>query len=236
MPFLTGGAQAPTTLNDLVDVAITSPDNNAALVWNSGTGLWEDRDQALPNSALEYLGFSGSRICNLSNTSGVSTKNLTLSTSTATATVFFSYFTCIQNITVSQIMMRAVASGVTPTWAAMGLYTVDASNNMTLVRSTGNDTTLFTATNTNYQRTFANGSITLAFGQRYAMAVTRVAASGTPTLQSSSLLSANDAQPYFAGSAVVALDTVSGFVFPASVSSSLITNTPVDSAMRGVLS
>jgi hypothetical protein len=91
--------------------------------------------------------------------------------------VFVVFFTPLQTITVSQITMvsgnTVAASGLT--FAQMGLYTYDETT-ATLVARCASDTTLFTAINTTYTRSFNTtggfpATYTLQAGVRYGVAV-----------------------------------------------------------------
>jgi hypothetical protein len=91
--------------------------------------------------------------------------------------VFVVFFTPLQTITVSQITMvsgnTVAASGLT--FAQMGLYTYDETT-ATLVARCASDTTLFTAINTAYTRSFNTtggfpATYTLQAGVRYGVAV-----------------------------------------------------------------
>lgn len=91
-------------------------------------------------------------------------------------TVTFSFFTPLFSLTVSQIAMNCgstAASGLT--LARMGLFTFNETT-ATLVAQTASDTTLFTATRTQYQRSFSTAggfpsSYTLQAGVRYGVGV-----------------------------------------------------------------
>ena len=94
--------------------------------------------------------------------------------SITSGTVLFSFFTPLVTTTVSNVSMvtaTTAASGLT--LARMGLYTFDETT-ATLVARTASDTTLFTATNTLYTRSFDTtggypATYTLQAGQRYAL-------------------------------------------------------------------
>ncbi|MEW9872750.1 hypothetical protein [Arthrobacter sp. HS15c] len=74
---------------------------------------------------------------------------------------------------------RAAAS--IPTLARIGLYLVNADNTLTLVASTVNDTSLFSATFTQYTRAFSSPVYTLTPGQRYAIGIIIVSGASLPT-------------------------------------------------------
>jgi hypothetical protein len=100
----------------------------------------------------------------------ISSANITYGAGNAAWT----YFTPLKTITVSQVAMRTqTTAGATLTLARMGLYTVASNSDITLVARTANDTTLFTANNTIYTRSFDTtggypSTYELVAGQRYA--------------------------------------------------------------------
>jgi hypothetical protein len=91
-------------------------------------------------------------------------------------TISFQFFTPLFSLSVSQIAMNSgstAASGLT--LARMGLFTFDETT-ATLVARTSSDTTLFTATRTQYQRSFSTAggfpsAYTLQAGVRYGVGV-----------------------------------------------------------------
>lgn len=97
--------------------------------------------------------------------------------------VWFAGFTADKTELVSNITVgtRSTAAGATPTLCRMGVYSVDASDNLTLVASTVNDTTLFAATNTTYTRALSV-PFTKQVGTRYATAILVVSGAAMPTL------------------------------------------------------
>lgn len=92
-------------------------------------------------------------------------------------TAYVTCFTPVRNLTINKL---ALLSG-SVVWAGntltrFGLYSLDASNNATLVAQIASDTTIFTTANTFYQKTLDTAagypaSYTLVSGQRYAVAV-----------------------------------------------------------------
>lgn len=104
----------------------------------------------------------------------------------ASGVVFFAFFTPAATITVSSItMVTGTTAGAGHTLARMGLYTFDETT-ATLVARTASDTTLFTAANTSYQRSFATAggfpaSYTLTAGTRYGVAFVQVGATTAPS-------------------------------------------------------
>jgi hypothetical protein len=99
----------------------------------------------------------------------------------SSATTYFTFFTPRITTSVTSI---SVASASTQTsgqsLVRFGLYTVDGSGNATLVARTASDSTIFSALNTVYTRTFNTtggypSSYTLVAGTRYALGVVIVA-------------------------------------------------------------
>jgi hypothetical protein len=108
-------------------------------------------------------------------------RTVNTTTNLATGTAFFTFFTPLYTLTVSNITYVSgtiVSSGVSI--ARFGLYTVDASDNATLVARTDNDTGILSSANTAYTKPFSvlsgyPASYTLEAGQRYAVAIIMVA-------------------------------------------------------------
>lgn len=92
------------------------------------------------------------------------------------------YFTALRTETCTQFGVNTggTAAGATPTLCRIGLYTVDGSDNLTLVAATNNDTTLFAGANTRYTKP-ASASYSKVAGQRYATGVLVVTAATAPT-------------------------------------------------------
>jgi hypothetical protein len=121
-----------------------------------------------------------------------------LNVGTAVAAVsgaaYWTFFTPVATVTVSQISYASVnaASGVT--LARFGIYTMDASGQGSLVARTGSDTTLFSAANTVYTRSLNTtggypATYTLQAGTRYAVALCIVATGVTGTTAGTSAIS-----------------------------------------------
>lgn len=99
-----------------------------------------------------------------------------------------SYFIARKTETTTQIRVKSgtTAAAATPTLVRLGLYTIAATGDGTLVASTANDTSLFAATTTAYIRSWTAAYAKVA-GQRYALGVIVVTAVATPTLIGSAL-------------------------------------------------
>jgi hypothetical protein len=105
----------------------------------------------------------------------VSRYDATNATPVTTGVVYWSFFTPLLNLNVSELtMVNGGTAGASLTLVRMGLYEFDGTN-LTLLAQTANDATLFTGTFTIYTRSFdtAGGypaNVTLTQGTRYATA------------------------------------------------------------------
>lgn len=97
-------------------------------------------------------------------------------------TTYFTFFTPRITTTVTSISVASASTQTTgQSLVRFGLYTVDGSGNATLVARTASDSTIFSALNTVYTRTFSTtggypANYTLTAGTRYAIGVVVVAA------------------------------------------------------------
>lgn len=117
-----------------------------------------------------------------------------LNNSLPTGTVSLTYFTAYKTMPVASLRTAVgnTAAAATPTLCKMGLYSVAANGDLTLIASTANDTTLWSAVTTIYTKALAAG-VTLQRGQRYALACLVVTSAAAPMLicnQPSSILAA----------------------------------------------
>jgi len=98
--------------------------------------------------------------------------------------VNFTYFTAQKSEPVNNLFTdcAGTAAGATPTFCAIGMYTVDSGGNLTLVGQCANDTTIW---NTAFAR-FVRANTTpfnKVAGQRYAHAVLCITAAALPVLR-----------------------------------------------------
>lgn len=105
----------------------------------------------------------------------------------ASGTVRLSHFTAIKSETSTQVttVSGSTAAAATPTLCRVGLYSIAANGDGTLVASIANDTTLWATINTAYTRSWSVPYAMVA-GQRYAIAAMVVSAAATPTMLGSS--------------------------------------------------
>jgi hypothetical protein len=98
------------------------------------------------------------------------------------STTYFTFFTPRTTTTVTSISVASASTQTTgQSLVRFGLYTIDGSGNATLVARTASDSTIFSALNTVYTRTFNTtggfpSSYVLTAGTRYALGVVIVAA------------------------------------------------------------
>lgn len=97
--------------------------------------------------------------------------------------VRFGFFTASKTEAINNLAActGGTAAGATPTYAAMGIYSVAANGDLTLVASTANDTTLFSTGNATHTRATV-AAYTKVAGQRYALAVLVVSGATMPNL------------------------------------------------------
>ncbi len=99
-----------------------------------------------------------------------------------TGSLRLTYFTAGKTETISQVRLHtgSTAAGATPTICRIAVYLVDdATQNLTLVASTANDTTLFSVATNEYVKAFS-APFTKYKGNRYAIGVLVVTAFTLP--------------------------------------------------------
>jgi hypothetical protein len=84
--------------------------------------------------------------------------------------------------TISNLTMYVRDAGGTPTLARLGVYSVDASGNLTLLASTTNDTALITSAWT-AQTKALSASVSLSAGSVYAIGLLIVSSNAMPSLR-----------------------------------------------------
>lgn len=103
-----------------------------------------------------------------------------------------SYFTARTTETITKILLTTAGSGAgaTPTLIRAGVWSVDASDNLTaLLASTANDTTLLTPGSTEFLKAFS-ASFSKVAGTRYAVGLLVVTAATVPTIPAAALSTA----------------------------------------------
>lgn len=106
--------------------------------------------------------------------------------------MYLCYFTADKTEVISNIsiMTAGTAAGATPTLCRLGVFSVAANGDLTLVASTPNDTTLFANTYTTYTKALS-ASFTKIQGQRYAVGLLIVSGAAMPTFIGASAVNAN---------------------------------------------
>jgi hypothetical protein len=90
------------------------------------------------------------------------------------STLALTYWTACKTETINNVQTVTGSQGATLTYAAIGIYTIDGSGNLTLAASTGNlHSTLWLATDTEYTAALTSGFSKVA-GTRYAMGLLAV--------------------------------------------------------------
>jgi hypothetical protein len=112
------------------------------------------------------------------------------------------YWTPYKTMSISNVQIHVSAQGSGVTLARMGLYTVDGSNNLTLVAQTANDTTIG-ATSGAVSRALSTAggypaSYTMTLGSRYALGAI-VVGSNPPTVVTAASFGVSSIAPILAG-------------------------------------
>jgi hypothetical protein len=125
------------------------------------------------------------------------------------------YFTALKSETTTAVRVGTgtTAAAATPTLCRIGLYSIAANGDGTLVASIANDTTLFAGASTSYTRSWSTPYAKVA-GQRYAVGLLVVSGATTPTLNGVALSSSAEAAvaPRLAGLISGQTDLPSSFV------------------------
>ncbi len=102
---------------------------------------------------------------------------------TGTQQLRLNYFTATKNGSSTGVRMYSggTAAAATPTLVQVGLYSIDAAGNGTLIASTPNDTTLLATTFTSYTKNWSVAPA-LQVGERYALGLLVVTAVAAPTM------------------------------------------------------
>jgi hypothetical protein len=207
------GIKWSTTVGDHIaaSTSVHGISNTSNLVYYSGSVV---RDSA--NAAISPYHIGAPSLTAIQghfhlspNAIDTAPRTVNTTTSLATGTAFFTFFTPLYTLTVSNITYVSgtiISSGVSI--ARFGLYTVDASDNATLVARTDNDTGILSVANTAYTKPFSilsgyPASYTLTAGQRYAVAIIMVATGAGSVYMNyaSPITTINSLPPRMAGAA-----------------------------------
>jgi hypothetical protein len=111
-------------------------------------------------------------------------RDLVTSNKAATSgALFLTYFTARKDEAETKVRSYSTgtAAAATPTLVRIGLYQAESNGDLTLVASTANDTTLYAAANTAYEKALQAG-YSLVKGRRYALGFLVVSGVAVPTL------------------------------------------------------
>lgn len=99
----------------------------------------------------------------------------------ASEQMILSYFTADKSLTVSALgpVVQDTAAGATPTLIRMGIYSVAASGDLTLIGSTPNDATLLSTAWTTYEK-LLSAATPLVLGSRYAFGLLVISSAAMP--------------------------------------------------------
>lgn len=113
---------------------------------------------------------------------------------TVSGNMRLAYFTARKSETTTQVRVNTgtTAAAATPTLCRLGLFSIAANGDGSLVAAIANDTTLFAATSTPYTRSWTAPYAKVA-GATYALGILVVSAAATPTLGGLTLASAAEA-------------------------------------------
>ena len=102
---------------------------------------------------------------------------------TTSGNLLLSYATAVRTEAINTLTTYSGtnAAGATPTLCRVGVYSVAANGDLTLIAACANDTALWAATNTAYPKALTSTFNKVA-GQRYAYACICVSAAGIPSL------------------------------------------------------
>jgi hypothetical protein len=103
----------------------------------------------------------------------------------ASGVMRFSHFTArkTESVTQVRVVTGTTPAGATPTLIRFGIYSEAANGDLTLIASTGNDTTLLSVASTRYTKNLS-ASVGIMAGQKYAMGFLIVTAQTAPQLVS----------------------------------------------------
>ena len=167
------------------------PLNAAETDWWYGSS--SDQPQSLADTLVQANAYTDSTVANLAS-KYISSTSLAagqfvpprqqvngLTSAMASGILYGVCFTADKTETVSNVTLYTggTAAAATPTLVRVGIYSLDSSNNATLVGSTPNDTTLFSATNTAYAKALTS-SFTKTVGTRYFIGLLVVSGAATP--------------------------------------------------------
>jgi hypothetical protein len=184
-----GGGVGVIGIADSATTPSTNPAGGGVLYVESGVLKWLGSS----GTATDLTGYTSSLV-----TSGEETFSREVATSSsvavATQSLRLAYFTARKTETTTQVRVitGGTAAAATPTICRIGLYSIAANGNGSLVASTANDTALFAGLTTAYTRSWTTPYAKVA-GTRYALGILVVSGAATPTFVGQSIGNAAEA-------------------------------------------
>lgn len=175
----------PSALSGIFVNASGTPSTNNLISMNNVQATTKYSIDAIANQVIDtaepYIGVSDGLF-----TAGQETLDRRVFTGLAGASASgqlrLAYFTARKSETITQVRtVSGAAAGATPTLVRIGIYSVAANGDLTLIASTPNDTTLYATANTVYTKALT-ASFNTVKGTRYAIGILVVTAAALPTL------------------------------------------------------
>lgn len=212
------GENYRTTVQSVADVAL----DNLPLATSTETIVGTDTTKVVTPAGL--LASFVSRFDLLTNgESSFPRISISQSNSSGSGNLRLAFFTARKTETITQVVAftGTTAAAATPTLCRIGIYSVAANGDLTLVASTANDTTLFASTSTAYTRTLS-ASWSKVAGTRYAIGALVVSGATMPMLIGTSVIvSAVAAGPPLISAAISGQTDLPASVLSASVTAGL---------------
>jgi hypothetical protein len=180
---LASGTNVFNKVGGPTSIALSLVNQAVTIQYASGIGVWYVVGDDLPLSGLDARYAQSVSPSLLVSGEATFDPRLGVAITLATQRLQLTYFTALRTETCTQIVCYTAgnAAGATPSLCQMALYSVDASDNLTLIASTPNDTTLFALANTRYAKA-TSASFTKIQGQRYAVAILVVSSATVPSI------------------------------------------------------
>lgn len=168
----------------LQDGVLTTPSIVGALTGNADTAT-----KLATTRKINGVSFDGSADITVSDSANSFTSSVSSMPRTAVQAypnppsgwVTLNCFTADKSMTVNNLTtICGTAAAATPTLCRLGIYSIDGSNNLTLIGSTANDTTLWSSA-TSYTKALTSG-VAITQGSRYALATLIVSSAAVANL------------------------------------------------------
>lgn len=178
VPAIAGQADGPFLATAVADArgvaALTGLPAGRAALQGGTSGRRVLTNVVAPKDNLDLL--TGEATCDRTMVQGAAV-------TTSAGTIRWGMFTALRTepVTSLRVCTGSTPAAATPTLIRLGVWTVDAANNLTLAAATDNDVTLLAAANTAYTKALAVPFVKQK-GQRYALGLLVVSGVATPTL------------------------------------------------------